>query len=187
MLCTKTLRTTERETTMNPLIKAIAFAADKHRNQRRKDAEASPYINHPIALANVLANEGNLSEEAVLIAAILHDTIEDTETTADELRQHFGNAITTIVLEVTDDKLLEKAERKRLQVEHAPHISREAKLVKLADKICNLRDITTSPPTKWPLERKQAYFDWAKAVVDGLRGVNPALEYIFDGAFGRRP
>lgn len=187
MLHMKTLRTTERDTTMNPLIKAIAFAADKHRNQRRKDAEASPYINHPIALANVLANEGNLSEEAVLIAAILHDTIEDTETTADELRQHFGNAITAIVLEVTDDKLLEKAERKRLQVEHAPHISREAKLVKLADKICNLRDITTSPPTKWPFERKQAYFDWAKAVVDGLRGVHPALEHIFDGAFGRRP
>ena len=187
MLRMKTLRTTERDSTMNQLIKAIAFAADKHRNQRRKDADASPYINHPIALANVLANEGNVSEEAVLIAAILHDTIEDTETTADELRQHFGDAITTIVLEVTDDKLLEKVERKRLQVEHAPHISREAKLVKLADKICNLRDIATSPPANWPLERKQAYFDWAKAVVDGLRGVHPALEHMFDGAFGRRP
>lgn len=172
---------------MNPLIKSIAFAADKHRNQRRKDADASPYINHPIALANVLANEGNVSEEAVLIAAILHDTIEDTETTADELRQHFGDVITAVVLEVTDDKLLEKAERKRLQVEHAPHISREAKLVKLADKICNLRDIATSPPANWPLERKQAYFDWAKAVVDGLRGSHTALEQAFDEAFSRRP
>ena len=172
---------------MNRLLQAIAFAADKHRDQRRKDANASPYINHPIALANVLANEGGVDDEAVLVAAILHDTIEDTDTTAEELRRLFGKRITDIVLEVTDDKALEKAERKRLQVEHAPHISRRAKLVKLADKICNLRDIALSPPAKWPLKRKQAYFDWAKAVVDGLRGVHPKLERAFDEAFGNRP
>ena len=172
---------------MNRLLQAIAFAADKHRDQRRKDANASPYINHPIALANVLANEGGVDDEAVLVAAILHDTIEDTDTTAEELRRLFGKRITDIVLEVTDDKALEKAERKRLQVEHAPHISRRAKLVKLADKICNLRDIALSPPAKWPLKRKQAYFDWAKAVVDGLRGVHPALEQAFDEALGKRP
>ena len=172
---------------MNRLLKAIAFAADKHRDQRRKDAAASPYINHPIALANVLANEGGIDDEAVLVAAILHDTIEDTDTTADELHRLFGKRITDIVLEVTDDKALEKAERKRLQVEHAPHISRRAKLVKLADKICNLRDITLSPPARWPLKRKQAYFDWAKAVVDGLRGVHPRLERAFDEAFSKRP
>ncbi len=172
---------------MNRLLQAIAFAADKHRNQRRKDAEASPYINHPIALANVLANEGGITDETVLIAAILHDTIEDTETTADELRRHFGEAITAVVLEVSDDKSLPKAERKRLQVEHAAHISREAQLVKLADKICNLRDIVTSPPANWTLERKQAYFDWAKAVVDGLRDVHPKLEQLFDAAAEKRP
>lgn len=172
---------------MNSLIQAIAFAADKHRNQRRKDAEASPYINHPIALANVLANEGGVTDETVLIAAILHDTIEDTETTAEELTAIFGETITAIVLEVTDDKALPKAERKRLQIEHAPTISSAAKLVKLADKICNLRDIVASPPEKWSLERKQAYFDWAKAVVNGLRGRHPELEQIFDEAFRRRP
>ena len=172
---------------MNRLLDALAFAADKHRNQRRKDAEASPYINHPIALANVLANEGGVDDDTVLSAAILHDTIEDTETSADELRCRFGEAITAIVLEVTDDKDLPKAERKRLQVEHAPHISHGAKLVKLADKICNLRDIAASPPAKWSLERKQAYFDWAKAVVDGLRGSHPVLERAFDEALRRRP
>jgi len=172
---------------MNRLLQAIAFAADKHRDQRRKDANASPYINHPIALANVLANEGGIDDEAVLVAAILHDTIEDTDTSADELRRLFGKRITGIVLEVTDDKALQKAERKRLQIEHAPHISRRAKLVKLADKICNLRDIIHSPPTKWPLKRRQAYFDWAKAVVDGLRGVHPVLEKAFDEAFSQRP
>lgn len=172
---------------MNPLIQAIAFAANKHRNQRRKDAEASPYINHPIALANVLANECGVTDETVLIAAILHDTIEDTETTAEELTAIFGETIAAIVLEVTDDKALPKAERKRLQIEHAPTISAAAKLVKLADKICNLRDIVTSPPEKWSLERKQAYFDWAKAVVDGLRGSHAGLEQLFDEAFCRRP
>ena len=172
---------------MNRVISAISFAADKHRNQRRKDIEASPYINHPIALANILANEAGIEDEKVLVAAILHDTIEDTETTTQELADLFGDDVTAIVLEVTDDKSLPKAERKRLQVEHAPTISRRAKLVKLADKIANLRDIAASPPADWPLQRQQEYFDWAKAVVDGLRGVHPALEHIFDEAYKLRP
>ena len=172
---------------MNRVISAISFAADKHRNQRRKDIEASPYINHPIALANILANEAGIEDEKVLVAAILHDTIEDTETTAQELADLFGDDVTAIVLEVTDDKSLPKAERKRLQVEHAPTISRRAKLVKLADKIANLRDIAASPPADWPLQRQQEYFDWAKAVVDGLRGIHPTLERIFDEAYKRRP
>lgn len=127
------------------LIGAVAFAAEKHRNQRRKDADASPYINHPIALANVLANEGRVHDVAVICAAVLHDTIEDTETTEDELRSLFGPEVASIVLEVTDDKALEKQVRKQLQIEHAPHASPKAKLVKLADKICNLRDILASP------------------------------------------
>jgi len=172
---------------MNKLVAAIAFAADKHRNQRRKDHEASPYINHPIALANVLANEAGVDDERVLVAAVLHDTIEDTETTEQELQRLFGKDVTDIVIEVTDDKSLPKAERKRLQVEHAAHISRQGKLVKLADKICNLRDIAKSPPADWSLERKQEYFDWAKSVVDALRGVHPGLEAIFDAAYAGRP
>ena len=172
---------------MNRLIFALAFAAHKHRDQRRKDVAASPYINHPIALANVLANEAQVHDETVLVAAVLHDTIEDTDTTADELQRTFGPEVAAIVLEVTDDKSLPKAERKRLQVVHAGEISQRAKLVKLADKICNLRDIAQSPPAGWPLERQQAYFDWARAVVDGLRGVHPELERLFDTAWEARP
>jgi guanosine-3',5'-bis(diphosphate) 3'-pyrophosphohydrolase len=165
------------------ILRAVAFAAEKHKNQRRKDAEATPYINHPIALANVLKQEGGVDDVAVLAAAILHDTIEDTQTTVDELRQQFGDEITGIVLEVTDDKLLPKAERKRLQIEHAAHASPKAKLVKLADKICNLRDIATSPPSDWSMERKREYFDWAAKVVAGCRGENAGLEIAFDNAF----
>jgi guanosine-3',5'-bis(diphosphate) 3'-pyrophosphohydrolase len=172
---------------MNRLLSAIAFAAYKHRDQRRKDLVASPYINHPIALANVLANEAGIDDERILIAAILHDTVEDTETTEQELIRDFGKEVADIVIEVTDDKSLSKTERKQLQVEHAATISRRAKVVKLADKICNLRDIANSPPADWAIERKQEYFDWAKSVVDALRGVHPALEHIFDEAYKLRP
>jgi len=169
------------------VLEALAFAADKHRDQRRKDAAASPYINHPIALANVLVQEGDVADPAVIAAALLHDTLEDTQTTAVELRTAFGEAIARVVAEVTDDKDLPKAERKRLQVEHAATLSREAKLVKLADKICNLRDMADHPPAKWDLVRRREYFDWAKAVIDRLRGVHPRLEAAFDAAFARRP
>ena len=168
------------------LVEAVAFAADKHRAQRRKDIAASPYINHPIELANVLANEGGVDDVTVLCAAVLHDTIEDTETTSEELKALFGPKVASVVMEVTDDKSLEKSVRKQLQVEHAPYISTEAKLVKLANKICNLRDILASPPADWTVERKQAYFEWAAGVVAGLRGVHPGLESVFDGLYARR-
>jgi len=169
------------------LVNALAFAARKHRDQRRKDAEASPYINHPIALAYVLVHEGGIDDPVVLAAALLHDTIEDTETSEGELAETFGSEIAAIVKEVTDDKSLPKQERKRLQIEHAPQLSSRAKLVKLADKICNLRDVVDAPPAEWPLERRQDYFDWANAVVDGMRGVSPALEAVFDTTLARRP
>ncbi|WP_296508403.1 HD domain-containing protein [Rhodoferax sp.] len=164
---------------------AAAFAATKHKNQRRKDASSSPYINHPLALANVLSNEGCVQDPVVICAALLHDTIEDTDTTQEELIRQFGPEIASVVMEVTDDKALPKAERKRLQVEHAAHISGCAKLVKLADKICNLRDILASPPADWSPERKKEYFNWAAQVVQQLRGTHARLEAVFDGVYAR--
>jgi guanosine-3',5'-bis(diphosphate) 3'-pyrophosphohydrolase len=169
------------------LLKALAFAAHKHRDQRRKDPQASPYINHPIALADVLVNEGGVTDAEVLCAALLHDTVEDTATTHEELVDAFGARIARIVAEVTDDPALPKAERKRRQVELAPHLSREAKLVKLADKLCNLRDVAERPPAKWDLARRREYFDWARQVIDGLRGTHARLEAAFDAAYARRP
>ncbi len=169
------------------ILTALEFSSNKHRDQRRKDHASSPYINHPIGLANVLCNEGKINDQKVICAALLHDTIEDTETTAEELEAIFGKSITKIVLEVTDDKTLPKAARKLAQIEHAKNASKRAKLVKLADKICNLRDILFSPPADWPLKRKQEYFDWAKAVVDGIRGSNKKLEKIFDELYAARP
>ncbi len=169
------------------LFRALAFAAHKHRDQRRKDAEASPYINHPIALAEVLAGEGGVSDFEVLAVALLHDTIEDTATTGEELEQEFGARIAAMVAEVSDDTKLPKAERKRLQIEHAAQLSEGAKLVKLADKICNLRDVADRPPAKWDLERRQEYFEWAKRVIDGLRGAHAGLEAAFDAAYLRKP
>jgi guanosine-3',5'-bis(diphosphate) 3'-pyrophosphohydrolase len=170
-----------------PIIKALAFAAGKHSDQRRKDHAASPYINHPISLVAVLCSEAGITERSVLCAALLHDTIEDTETTPEEVTAAFGTGIATIVLEVTDDKSLPKAERKRLQIERAGTASREARLVKLADKICNLRDVARNPPVGWDLRRRQAYFDWALEVVDRMRGTHPGLEGLFDIAYRQRP
>lgn len=169
------------------LMKAVDFAARKHKDQRRKDSAASPYVNHPIALANVLVMEGGVTDVEILCGALLHDTIEDTDATVDELIDEFGDAIADIVQEVSDDKTLAKAVRKRAQIEHAPRLSYQARAVKLADKICNLRDVVECPPPDWPLERCQAYFDWAKEVIDGLRGDHPSLEAIFDQLYERRP
>jgi guanosine-3',5'-bis(diphosphate) 3'-pyrophosphohydrolase len=172
---------------MSLLLRAASFAAERHRNQRRKDAQATSYINHPLAVAAVLADEGGVADVQALAAALLHDTLEDTDTTPDELRALFGDAITGIVQELSDDKALPKAERKRLQIEHAPGASPSAKLVKLGDKICNLRDIAAAPPTDWPVERRREYFDWAAKVVAGCRGTNARLEAAFDPALENRP
>ena len=169
------------------LIDALAFAALKHRDQRRKDPEASPYINHPISLARVLSIEAGLFDAKMLAAAVLHDTLEDTQTTFEELRERFGKTVATVVREVSDDRTLLKAERKRLQIEHAAHLTRRARLVKLADKICNVRDVASNPPRDWPLQRRREYFDWAKAVIDRIRGTNRKLEALFDEAFAGRP
>ena len=162
------------------LLDAIRFSADKHRNQRRKNEEASAYINHPIEVAEMLVSVGNVEDLDTVIAAILHDTIEDTDTTPEEIERLFGKDVLSMVLECTDDKTLPKATRKQLQIEHAPHISRGAKQVKIADKISNILDITHSPPVHWPLERKMEYLDWAEQVITGLRGANPNLEKYFD-------
>lgn len=174
-------------TPLELILDALAFAAEKHRDQRRKDPEASPYVNHPIALARILAHEGGIDEPHVLAAALLHDTVEDTETTIEELKRRFGPRVASMVAEVTDDKTLPAPVRKRLQVEHASQLSLGARVVKLADKIANLRDLAKSPPPSWTLERRQLYFDWAKEVVDELRGTSPRLEKAFDAAYAAKP
>jgi guanosine-3',5'-bis(diphosphate) 3'-pyrophosphohydrolase len=169
------------------VLRAAQFAALKHKDQRRKDAKATPYINHPISLAEVLHTDGGVRDPVVIAAALLHDTIEDTETTYDELRGQFGAEVADTVVELTDTKFVGKKARKRLQVARAKRASECAKQVKLADKICNLRDILASPPADWSLERRQEYFDWAKSVVDQVRGVNPKLERVFDRLYRQRP
>ncbi len=175
------------ETDLKLLVKALDFAANKHRNQRRKNADAFPYINHPISLVNILCNEVHITDIRVICSALLHDTVEDTEATAEELIIEFGQEISDIVMEVTDDKSITvKQTRKQLQIEHASIISDQAKLIKLADKISNLRDLAENPPATWSIERRREYFDWAKQVIDQLRGTHSELEKLFDQAYSRR-
>lgn len=175
------------ESDLKLLLKALAFSAHKHKDQRRKDVESSPYINHPISLASILCNEGHITDIDVICAALLHDTVEDTDTTAEVLEQEFGAVIGNIVMEVTDDKTLDKLARKQGQIDHAAHISDQAKLVKLADKISNLRDLAGNPPSDWSVEQRQEYFYWAQAVIDQLRGVHGPLEDLFDSEYVNRP
>jgi GTP diphosphokinase / guanosine-3',5'-bis(diphosphate) 3'-diphosphatase len=165
------------------LLAALVFASDKHRDQRRKDAQATPYINHPIGLVNILWHEAGVYDPVVLMAALLHDTVEDTDTHFEELEQHFGREVEQIVRQLTDDKSLPKAVRKQLQIDHAAAASDAAKLVKLADKIYNLRDLVKSPPVGWSVMRQREYCEWAKQVVDQLRGVHPTLEALFDAIY----
>ena len=165
---------------LSKLLQAASFAAKKHRYQKRKGDDAEPYVNHPLEVANLLANVGKIDDYDILIAAVLHDTVEDTETTPEELTELFGARVCGYVLEVTDDKSLEKAERKQKQIEHAPHLSAGAKQIKLGDKISNITDVTNNPPAGWSRERKIEYIDWGTRVVAGLRGVNEDLESYFD-------
>lgn len=162
------------------LLSAATFAASKHADQRRKNVAASPYINHPLAVATVLANEGEVNDIELLTAALLHDTVEDTETTPSEIESLFGDEVCRLVAEVTDDKSLPKERRKQLQIESAMHKSNRAKQLKIADKICNIRDIDGESPQSWELERKTQYLRWAQQVIDGCRGVNDKLDRLFD-------
>jgi len=161
------------------------FAAEKHAAQKRKGAAAEPYVNHLIEVARLIADSSEVLDANLVMAGLLHDTIEDTGTPAEELEQVFGSDVTRLVLEVTDDKSLPKEVRKSLQIENAPHKSMRAQVIKLADKISNLRSILASPPANWSQERKRDYFEWARKVVDGLTAPNPILKAEFDRTYAR--
>jgi len=162
------------------ILDAASFAAKKHTNQKRKGSDGQPYINHPLEVASLLTNVGDVNDVDIIVAGLLHDTVEDCGVSYEEIEERFGKTVAGYVTEVTDDKSLPKAERKRLQVEHAPHLSHGAKQIKLADKISNIRDVTENPPADWSIERRREYVDWGEKVVDGLRGANTALETRFD-------
>jgi len=161
------------------ILKAADFAAYKHRNQKRKDEEKTPYINHPIAVAKIISEIGNIEDPEILAAALLHDTIEDTKTTPEELIDNFGERVCHLVQEVTDEKSLPKLERKQRQIDHAKEISKDAALIKLGDKISNVTDITDTPPTHWDNERRLEYLEWAEEVINNCPKVNEALENYF--------
>ena len=181
-------------TNTNKLVRALQYATDQHRNQRREDEAASPYINHPISLLHILNVEAGIKDNDILIAALLHDVIEDCsgphqmhiELRRAEIREQFGEVVLSYVEAVSDDPTLPKKERKQAQIDHAAHLPHAAKLIKIADKTANLRDITSHPPANWSPERKSEYFAWAKQVVDVVRGSHAELEGLFDQAHNQQ-
>jgi guanosine-3',5'-bis(diphosphate) 3'-pyrophosphohydrolase len=162
------------------ILTAAKFAAERHAAQRRKGAASEPYVNHVIEVAQLIVGSSEQLDTNLVMAGLLHDTIEDTSTTAQELERLFGSDISALVVEMTDDKSLPKAVRKEKQVENAPHKSVRAQVIKLADKISNLRSVIESPPADWTTERKREYFNWAQRVVAGLTTPNPILKAEFD-------
>lgn len=164
---------------MKRILEAANYAANKHAQQRRKGIEATPYINHPLEVAHLLISVGEVYNENILVAALLHDIIEDTETQPEELAQQFGREVLAYILEVTDDKSLPKQERKRLQIANAPALSEGAKLIKLADKISNVRAVICTPPQEWPVSQQHEYVEWASVVCEGLGNINLQLQLLF--------
>jgi len=164
---------------IHELFQALMYAADKHKFQRRKGYDAVPYINHPIKVANLLIENGEELNHPLLIAAILHDVLEDTDATEVEIARFFGTEVAAIVVEVTDDMTQDYDERKQTQIDKARLLSDDAKKLKIADKIANMNDIAYLP-LDWDDNRKLNYFKWAEKVVDGCRGVNHSLESLFD-------
>lgn len=162
------------------ILSTLHFAADRHRDQRRKGVEASPYINHLIEVAEVIARKGGVTDSLVLQAAVLHDTLEDTWTTHAELESAFGKEVADVVREVTDDRRLPGDERKRLEIRHAAQLSTAARLVKLGDKIANVRAVAYQPAAGWGPRQRHDYLDCAEQVIAGCRGCNAALEDHFD-------
>lgn len=164
---------------MASVVRAAYFAGEKHKDQRRSDKEETPYINHPLELASILVDEGGIEDVEVICAALLHDTIEDTDTSTDEIRALFGSKVADIVGEVTNDMTLSSAQRRIKEAACIPGLSIQAKLVKLADKIANIRDISTMPPVGWTQERKKAYFDFSLSIAEQAKEASPRLYEIF--------
>lgn len=168
---------------MDQFSQALKFATDKHQGQTRKNKDKTPYIEHPIRVSKLIEDIGHVNDKNVLIAALLHDTLEDTKTTREEIKNTFSEEILNIVLEVTDDKTLSRMVRKQKQIEHAKHISNKAKLIKLGDKISNLEDTLNDPPEKWSDDDVLGYAVWSKQVIDNVRGINKNLEDYYDNIY----
>ena len=173
-------RTTRTETPSASILRAATYAATQHGIQKRKDKTGVPYINHPLGVAEILARVAQVTDPLLFQAALLHDTVEDTDTTPKDLEREFGARVRDIVMEVTDDESLPKAQRKQMQIDNAPNLSREARLIRIADKIYNCSEIRPDCPHEWSLEKKLKYLGWAETVVSKIRGTHKELERLFD-------
>ncbi len=167
---------------LSVVMKAALRAAHWHTAQRRKGAAAEPYVNHLLEVADLVAEATGGTDINLVVAALLHDAVEDQPVSRATIAAEFGEEVASLVMEVTDDKSLPKADRKRLQIEHAPHKSPRAAVIKLADKTSNMRALASSPPADWPMQRRQDYVRHAREVVAGLPGENEFLRTRFAAA-----
>jgi guanosine-3',5'-bis(diphosphate) 3'-pyrophosphohydrolase len=165
---------------LKQIFDALQFSADKHRKLKRKNKHATPYINHPIDVARILVTVGGVNDTDIICAALLHDTIEDTQTTEKEIEDIFGTKVKDYVVELTDNMELSADRRKEMQAKSFPHKSTGAKLIKLCDKISNVSDVIHDPPVFWTHSRRLRYLDSAEQLLDAIRGTNENLERKLD-------
>ena len=165
-----------KESDVERVLDGLSYAAECHQFQKRKNTKGTPYISHPIEVAESIITIGKVYDADIIIAALLHDTIEDTQATFHDIRARFGDKVEGYVREVTDDKSLSSAKRKKLQIIHAPQKSKGAAIVKLSDKLYNLNNLLRDPPVEWTRERIDQYFQWAQTVVDNLPDANKPLK-----------
>ena len=161
------------------VLKAAFFSGEKHKKQRRRDADETPYINHPLEVAYILLEEGGITDAPTLAAALLHDTLEDTDTTREELAMIFGHEISNLVVELTDLDSVLPDQKKQRELERAYNLSDKAKRVKIADKTANIRDLATMPPKNWDIKRQIEYFNFAKKIAEATASASPELEKVF--------
>jgi (p)ppGpp synthase/HD superfamily hydrolase len=162
------------------IFRALSYAAQQHATHKRKGREALPYINHPIKVSTIITQYVPDASNELIAAAVLHDVVEDSETTVEDLKNMFGATIASIVEEVSDDKFLPKKEAKQKQIQNAPHLSHNAKLIRICDKIANVRDICGEDvPNDWDYKTKIEYLNWAEEVVNAMGKFHDELEFTF--------
>ncbi|KAI6203563.1 hypothetical protein M3Y94_00571700 [Aphelenchoides besseyi] len=167
------------------VLKAADFAARRHRQQKRKDLKQTPYINHPVGVAHILTDIGDVKDTVTLVAALLHDTVEDTKTTIEEIEWEFGTEVRSIVAELTEDKTLPREQRKKIAVDKADQLSSKARVIQLADKLYNLRDLERAIPIGWSKGHVREYVDWSRELVQKIRNTNEAIEAELDDTINR--
>jgi len=155
---------------------AAIFATEKHKSQVRSNEKKTPYIIHPIEVADLVMKIGHVYDKDVLITALLHDVMDDTQTTYEQITSLYGTKVSSYLEEMTSKQGLSLKEQKKQQIMQAFRQNPSVAIIKLSDKLSNLKTLATSPPPSWSRDRIDQYFQWAQTVIENLPESNQLLK-----------